>query len=728
MASTKLEDAFRAVKDDPQAVSSLELDEEELMALGNMLNPYSKILGPGVGDKKHTKSIATTFTNMREDYYMRFVTTSMSGFLFRMHDEHAPEENVRRFTPKSAKSKAKKAEKQPFTVEEMRTQVDALNDLVTLAEEAQKELAEAEKDAAAYDKAEMVFSETEMQEAVKFMESEATDDAEPEQAKVAGKMKTMQEKMVKVIHSRDKLAGMKWAVTINARNLGIQSDFRYDATEAAALKFPNSAEVIKNSPDRFKGLLPAGEQQVPVEVAKKIIKTFLCSLFEYNPDAHVRGAADELRTGGAEVVEQDPDRISFKDLMRGGKIEPAPEDTELVSCLTSESEIQTEARYKTACHILQDARVAKFAALLSEGQGTAEQIAREERLRKTLMPRIVKKEMKRYPPQDTFHRFRYYTDVNMVALREATNSLYVEKPWLDFAIAAWDVFEGTEKEVKKAQQRFREQYQDQVCGDIVCLKPGAWTFLGAGFEKNREAIDISNSKTTILKAILDRGEEDKKMGELLMRDRVTRKKAENIRKDGPDAPGLSAYKQNNPMGGVGEAISAEDKLRLERAKGDVKAARELKYIDEQREIAHSLERKARLEELTPEEKLRLKDTLKEIERAQEMLAVPDDAIQVDMWVTDAKKGTMTKKHFYSKSKAPNNHSKEELAAIHENLVDEEELNVWPEASRKRLIEARKEGKDQPELAPFAKDYLAQEIEAERKAADKEALEEVESAD
>ena len=107
MPSSKLEDAFRAVGNDPEAVNSLELDEDELMELGKMLNPYAKVLGPGVGDKKHTKSIATTFTNMREDYYMRYITTAMVGFLFRMQDEKSPTEDVRRYTPKSAKSKAK---------------------------------------------------------------------------------------------------------------------------------------------------------------------------------------------------------------------------------------------------------------------------------------------------------------------------------------------------------------------------------------------------------------------------------------------------------------------------------------------------------------------------------------------------------------------------------------------------------------------------------------------
>lgn len=724
MPSSKLEDAFRAVGNDPEAVNSLELDEDELMELGKMLNPYAKVLGPGVGDKKHTKSIATTFTNMREDYYMRYITTAMVGFLFRMQDEKSPTEDVRRYTPKSAKSKAKGEEKKPFTIEEMRAHVTALDNLVTLVEEAKTELDDIEKDAADFNQTELVFSEAEMREAEKIMKSDGTQDEEAseDQIRVANKMRTMQEKMIKVTHARDKLAGLKWTFTINARNLGIQSDYRYEATETEAVKYPNSAEVISNSPDRFRGILPGGEQQIPVAQAKKIVKSFLCDLFEYNPDAHVRGAADELRTGGAEAVASDPDRLTFKELTRGGKIEVAPEDLEIVKCLVSESEIDTEARYKTACAILQDPRLKKFTGLLM-AEGVEERMSR---LRGTLMPKVIKKEMKRFPPQDTFHRFRYYTEVNMVALREITNTLYVEKPWLDFAIAAWDVFEGTEAEVKKQEQRFREQYQDQVCGDIVCLKPGGWTVLGAGFEKNREAIDISNNKTTVLKAILDRGEEDKKMGELLMRERVTRAKAKNIEKDGPDAPGLSVYKQNNPMSGIGEAISPEDKLRLERAKGNVKAARELKYIDEQREIAHSLEKKARIEELTPEEKFQLKETLKNIERAQEMLSVPEDAIQVDIWSTNAKDGTMTKKHFYSKAKAPQNHTKEELAAIHEGLVEEEELEVWPESSREKLIQARKEGKDQPELAPFAQDYLAQELEMERKAAEAEAIKEVEA--
>ncbi|NBQ43939.1 MAG: hypothetical protein EBU23_16115, partial [Mycobacteriaceae bacterium] len=187
------------------------------------------------------------------------------------------------------------------------------------------------------------------------------------------------------------------------------------------------------------------------------------------------------------------------------------------------------------------------------------------------------------PPQDTFHRWAYYTEVNYEELRTVTEALYPERPDLDWAIALWDVFEGDAKAVDAAFDKHCQRYQDEVPSAIKALEFGGWSLLG-DFKENRKKIQFYNSHTDILKRILDRHADDKRIGAELMRNRVRQAKAKNIAEAGPDAAGLVAYKRNQAekgqaLGSKGaeKVISPEEMRRLEKAGGSVKAAQELEF-------------------------------------------------------------------------------------------------------------------------------------------------------
>jgi hypothetical protein len=56
--------------------------------------------------------------------------------------------------------------------------------------------------------------------------------------------------------------------------------------------------------------------------------------------------------------------------------------------------------------------------------------------------------------------------------------------------------------------------------------------------------------------------------------------------------------------------------------------------------------------LTDEEERELSDARKRYETAKEMIEVPDNAIQVDVFQTDAATGAFTKTKFYTEAEAP----------------------------------------------------------------------------
>jgi len=184
---------------------------------------------------------------------------------------------------------------------------------------------------------------------------------------------------------------------------------------------------------------------------------------------------------------------------------------------------------------------------------------------------------------------------------------------------------------------------------------GGWTLLG-DFKANRDKINFYNKHTDVLKRILDRHGEDKKIGQELMRNRVRQQKANNIAADGPDAPGLAEYASTNAGRSVAalgaqRILSREDRLRLERTKGNLRAAKELEVADQCQETIRSLTELAKERALRPDEERRFRDAQTDLVRAQEMLEVPEDSLAVDVWAPGAD-GVLGKTQFYTKAEAP----------------------------------------------------------------------------
>ena len=741
--ATNFDTLLEELRVNPELALTVDLDNDEMLALQQKLDPYARIAGPD-RNVERPRVVVASYTNLREAYIRRFTMTGMVAFVFRMLEEWSVPAESRRWKPAKVKG-----ERKPFTTEDLVNRADALKDLAGLVQEAEKAYKEACEAAQKFNKDEMVFSEKQMRETAEAMK------AKPEEGKtnpVYQKMQQLDVLMNAAKESEDKLWGVRYMATLEMRNMGIEADLRIPETEKEAMKHPQSRQVIQSEPNRYKGMLPGGQNEMPEKLAKGIIRGFLANYFEYDPDAHVRKAYDEMvikaeRRDIAGLPDKvlvdptDPERLPLTVLLTEAPPETTVEtDTEqLKAMIQSKSELEQQHAYNVLCHLLTNSNTAKIAAYVLSGAG--DDPDRQERWRRMLLPKIAKDKIPAVPPQDTFHRFNYYLEVNMEALRAATASIYHDKPELDFAIAVMDSFEGTREEVQKFGEKFRDDHQDQVISEIKLIEMGGWTFLG-DFEKNREKANFFNRQTDVLERILKRHEEDQKFGGLLMRQRVRTAKAKNIKEEGPDAPGLSEYKASRPVPGAREVLTPAEKRRLERTKGDLKAARELEYYEQYEKIAKDLEAQSKLRELTSDEQRTLKNALEEMEKAQEMLAVPEDAIQVDVWTTSHKEGTTKKSKFYTKAtnlgenkedadltqanvaraaavkKANEELKKAQKGESQKGESQKEKLEkvvaFYPEASQAMAREALSKG-ETPKLAPFAQDFLSQEMERESEA-------------
>jgi hypothetical protein len=266
--------------------------------------------------------------------------------------------------------------------------------------------------------------------------------------------------------------------------------------------------------------------------------------------------------------------------------------------------------------------------------------------------------LRHVPPQDTFHRLNYYAEVNYESLRSVTEALYPERADLDWVIMPWAVFGGKPAEVDAEFDKYCSRYSDEVPSAVRSIDVGSWTFLG-DFGGNRDKINFYNRNTDVLKRIMDRHAEDKKLGAELMRRRVEDKKMENIAEAGPDAPGLNAYrreaggKSKTPAAlGAERVIGAEKLKRMEAARGSRVAMAELEQFEEYKKRVADLEKEVAAHPTNTSAVEQLSNARHELVRAKEMLAVPDNAIQIDAFHFDAGAGTFDRKIMYTEAETP----------------------------------------------------------------------------
>lgn len=701
------------VVNNPELVRTAELTSEQLLELHRRIKPYAGIGGAPEDEKADFKRIvAASFTNLKEDYIRRMTMTSLVGFIFQVYHEWTVPPAQRTWVP-AAEAKTDVAA--PFVADRL---VERLEAALGIAKEAQVAAAAATAAKAA------------LAEAAAVGDPAGDADAATELAARA--------------------AGLLYAATHVAHRVGMDASARLRATALAGMAYPAVKEIIARAPLPP----PPGQVVIPPEVAKEIIGGFLRNWFTFDPSIHVRSghsaaviaaAVAAARVGDGEVAvdTKDPGHLTLDAVLAAP---PAP------TCPAQKAALETILGTKQArdavIELLRDGDLADAAltAVSSADQfrqylfplravapdhkiaieaitktpytrAAIEALLEDEALtdaalvavqnaadfQQYLMPvrpgdpaRVA---AERVPPQDTFHRWGYFAEVNYESLRTITEALYPERADLDWALGLWDMFQGPPKEVDAAFDQHCQRYQDQCVSSIRAVGFGGWTLLG-DFKENRSKIQFYNKHTEVLKRILDRHTDDKKMGAELMRKRVYTEKAANVAAEGADAPGLAKYKreiaskgQDLGSKGVERVITPEQMRRLEKAKGSVKAAQELELLEQHEETVRRLTELKALRPLTLDEKDDLKFATDDIPRVREMLAVPDNAIQIDVFSSNPATGEFGKSHIYTEAVAPDH-----IAKARAEHTAASGASSHPVAAGTAL----------PPFAPYAVDHIVQE--------------------
>jgi len=152
------------------------------------------------------------------------------------------------------------------------------------------------------------------------------------------------------------------------------------------------------------------------------------------------------------------------------------------------------------------------------------------------------------PPDDTFFRLRRYIDNNYEELRQATDDIYCEKSDIEFSIVPLNVFEGNDQKAVEAEAlEWQRKYADEFESDVYRATFGIHNLMSS-WEQNRDSINFYTKESEVLQRIIEKTQEDEKMGRDLMKQRTEKEKKKNVEKEGEDDPGLAKYRKSNASG------------------------------------------------------------------------------------------------------------------------------------------------------------------------------------
>lgn len=565
--SNSFEDLLKEVIDNPESLNSKDLSEKEILELYKRLNPLNDI------PSNRNKSVLLSIVNTNEVYNKRFLMTSLVGYLFQAQKEFKSA-NLKEFNIiNNELTNEEYDNKEPMHIDLIVTKLEQLLDTAKMLQEAHLQTR--------LKKAPVLPLEESKSEESPAIDLELPDAPEPE---------------LDTEYYNSEF--YKLHTEIDYFNKSILKGMLVAGKNAGVSVKPNS--TLKISP----------------EVSRVIIKDFLLQNFNYDPTLHVRPFSEKINY---DIYGDKTNSINTNLMkLKGSVVRPDARFKQEVDLILSNNN-----NWHTVCYLLDNPD-------LGEAYSVAKANLDEFKTYLYNVSVETQPTLEYIPPADAFYSYNMYINSNYDELRRITEELYAERLSVENLVRAWDTFEGTETELSDKYRKYVEEYQNNINTDILNITVGEWTVI-APFRKNRQNIDMFNKNNDVLKKILDNNTQDKKIGEAMLKKRITKQKAENIRESGADGANLDSYKS-----ALTTTLNAEEKLRLEKSRGNLNAYQKLETIDNLTKRIKELEEKQT--PYTESELLELDKCRKSLIYNRELLTLADGEVRLDIFVN--KSGTI----------------------------------------------------------------------------------------
>jgi hypothetical protein len=441
------------INKDPLLINTF--SDEEILEIHKKLNPYTSTI-VNEGDKKYT---CMSYTNLREQYLEKLLTTSLVGYLYRMNDEYEVEEEY-------------------------------LNEEIN--------------------------------------ESDFIETVDNPNMLDEGLVKSKTNELYfnkKFEHLKQQHEGTD--VEINIDNV---NSFTLDEETELRIMSEINREIKE---EIYKPLVSINKQKMMVYKEEKIkeqsiqeqkiIKRFLNRYFDYNPDRDIKSSYNK--------------KEASKDTSRS-EINKIYKDFETKETVTKDINDTLEGETRTL--------LKRNTKSLNEEELLTDKI----------------------PPKEFYKRFQHYYELNYETLRNCVKNIYGLVPDLEIAFNIYGQFNSIDE-----ADKFIDKNKKNVITSIKTITNNSWVFTGP-FEQNMEKRKFYNENTAVLENILNQMDEDAKMANDMMKDRINKKKLKNIKEMGEDDPKFSQYKSE-----YGNSLKIQGATDMEIAKAD--QLKKIRVIEEE---------------------------------------------------------------------------------------------------------------------------------------------------
>ena len=154
------------------------------------------------------------------------------------------------------------------------------------------------------------------------------------------------------------------------------------------------------------------------------------------------------------------------------------------------------------------------------------------------------------PPADLFHKFAYYMESNYEEIIDAVKDIYCEKPDIDYAINPLDFVKN-----KDEARKYRRKVEGEIKWPILAVNKKRWNLFGP-YKENRKRLDFYGSNMALFEEMFKEKERERDIGAKLMKNKKKRKRRENRKKEG-DVP-LGVSEAGNVVSNLGKYKSQND--------------------------------------------------------------------------------------------------------------------------------------------------------------------------
>lgn len=286
------------------------------------------------------------------------------------------------------------------------------------------------------------------------------------------------------------------------------------------------------------------ENNVKFMEKRCIVKEFLAHAFQFDPEKHVRSAYrpnpdDESR----DILETPAAKLAT--IMAEKKSAKLKEKLRITNARRSARGKKAIKNLPKVTHSKKVTNVAKGVKNTPITPITTPLYTEEDDDYKTRLaeavkdPTLIKTSSNMIPPEDLFHRFRYYVDVNYEEIQKVTNDLYCEKGDFETAVNPYKFHKSDED-----ADKFINKHKNEVIAKIWKAVSGKWNIISSR-KAVRRGMTFKNEKTAILEEIMAQHERDSRLGASLMQKKIRMKKKKNIEEDGEDSEAFIKWKKNN---------------------------------------------------------------------------------------------------------------------------------------------------------------------------------------